>query len=183
VLDGRVASMEYAADGSEHLFNFFEDGSLFLESNLLFEAPAAVWFRTMRASVLSRISLERLFRAMREDPKIGLFLLRSMSYKYYSAMDQIRNFYNYDASWKIMNLLQLMAVNFGSVKGEWVVIDMKITQQTIGNMLGINRVTVGKVLKELMEVELVMIINGKYCVPYSQGIRRHMDSANSGEGA
>jgi CRP-like cAMP-binding protein len=70
-----------------------------------------------------------------------------------------------------------MAANFGTVKDAWVAINIKITQQMIGNMLGINRITVGKVLKELKEVGVIMMVNGQYWVPYSKTIQRHMASS------
>lgn len=45
-------------------------------------------------------------------------------------------------------------------------IDMKITQQFISNMLGINRITVNRALKELRESGRILFINNAYyCVP------------------
>ena len=51
------------------------------------------------------------------EAAFSVALLESMSYKYFSAMDQIRENANRDAPWRVCNLLRLMAAN-GGVKHE-----------------------------------------------------------------
>lgn len=164
VIEGRVMSIEYTADGEEHIFNVFDKGSIFLESNLLFNSPAAVSFQTVIPTELVRINHDDLIQAMQKDVDLSLFLLESMSYKYYSAMDQLRENYNHDALWKVYNLLLLLASNYGKPHGDWIMINFKISQQTLGNHLGMSRITVSKIIKELKEREMVEIVNGYYCI-------------------
>ena len=165
VVHGRVVSMEYMSDGSEHIFNMFEEGSIFLESNLLIDTPAAVYFRTMMPTELIRISRDKMQAAMEADYDLVQFVMASMSYKYYSAMDQLRENYSHDAMWKVYNLLLIFASNFGKPRGDWVMIDLKLSQQMLSNFLGINRVTIGKVMSDLKQMEMVEIVNSFYCVP------------------
>lgn len=165
VVQGRVISMEYTPDGSEHIFNLFEEGSIFLESNLLIDTPAAVHFRTAAPTELVRIDRASMRKAMAADFELVEFVMASMSYKYYSAMDQLRENYSHDAMWKVYNLLLIFAANFGRPRGTWTMIDLKLSQQMLSNFLGINRVTIGKVISELKQMELVQIVNGYYCVP------------------
>jgi len=164
VVEGRVMSLEYTSDGEEHIFNIFDKGSIFLESNLLFSAPSAVDFQTVIPTELVRISRSDLLAAMSENVEISLFLLESMSYKYYSAMDRLRENYNHDAMWRVYNLLLLLASNYGKPRGDWTMIDVKLSQQTLGNHLGMSRITVSKILKELKEKEIVELVNGRYCI-------------------
>ena len=165
VVSGRVISLEYTPEGTMHIFYIFEKGSIFLESNLLTDTPAAISFQTLEATELLRIDKESLYRSMRDNPEISLFLLKSMSYKYYSAMDQVRENYNHSASWRVYNLLSLMASNFGAPRGDdWVKIGFKLSQQMIGDLLGMNRTTVCNIIKELKDSETLEIVNGYYCI-------------------
>jgi predicted HTH transcriptional regulator len=57
----------------------------------------------------------------------------------------------------------LLSTTYGvSGKGKWIKINKKMSHQTIGELLGINRNTVGIVIKELMDKELIVQINGYY---------------------
>ena len=173
LVEGRVLSLEITDDGEEHIFNVFEEGSVFLESNLLANYKADVFFQTVKPTTLVRITKQALHRAMMQDEDIMQLMFVSLSSKYYSAMDQLRESYNHDAVWKVYNMMVLLADSTGKpYHGDWIMIDMKITQQLISSMLGINRITVSRVLKTLREMDLLLQINNSYyCV------RKHDDSS------
>lgn len=165
VISGRVISKEYTSEGTEHIFNIFEDGSLFLESNLLLRAPSAVVFQSMEPCELIRIDRPSLVRAMDEKKEISHFVFESISYKYYSAMDQLRQNYDHDAAWKLYNMLLIMADSYGVPRENgWVQIDLKISQQMLSSLLSVNRVTVSKILREMKEMRLIELVNGYYCI-------------------
>lgn len=167
VMEGQVISQEMTEDGNEHIFNLFEQGSIFLESNVLAGFHVDIHFITTRPTELVRIRPDVLKKAMREDPLIADTVFLSNASKYYSAMDQLRECYNHSAIWKIYNMFVLLAESAGKpYAGGWIMIDMKITQQFISNMLGINRITVNRALKELRESGRILFINNAYyCVP------------------
>ena len=148
VLNGRVISMEYTIDGSERIYNMFEKGSIFLESNLLMCAPSAISFKTMTETDLVSIEREKLIKSMTNNVNIMLFIMESTTYKYYSAMDQLRENFDHDAAWKVY----------------WTKINLKLNQQMLGNLLGMNRVTVSKIIKEMKENGIIQQVNEYYCV-------------------
>ncbi|MBE5955142.1 MAG: Crp/Fnr family transcriptional regulator [Lachnospiraceae bacterium] len=164
VLNGRVISMEYTIDGSERIYNMFEKGSIFLESNLLMCAPSAISFKTMTETDLVRIEREKLIKSMTNNVNIMLFIMESTTYKYYSAMDQLRENFDHDAAWKVYNMFLILASNFGETDGNWTKIHLKLNQQMLGNLLGMNRVTVSKIIKEMKENGIIQQVNEYYCV-------------------
>lgn len=166
MLEGRAISLETTPEGVEHIFNVFEPGSIFLESNVLAGYEADVFFQTVTACELVRIEGGALKRAMCQDEDIFQLVMDSFASKYYSAMDQLRETYNREAVWKVYNMMVLLADGIGKpCFGDWVMIDMKITQQTISSMLGLNRITVSRALKELKDAgKLLIVNNGYYCV-------------------
>jgi len=112
-----------------------------------------------------RIDRESLNKLIATDSKSAISLFRSMAYKYYSAMDQIREGYNHNSMWRVYNLFVLLSASFGEPwEGGWTKISRQMSQQTIGDLLGLSRNTVGIALKELMEKELILFINGYYCI-------------------
>lgn len=166
LLEGRVISLEITEDGTEHVFNVFDEGSVFLESNILCGYKAAVYFQTVKPCELVRISEKSLRSAMTEDPLIMQSVFESFASKYYSAMDQLRDIYNQNATWKVYNILLKLADGIGkSYSDDWVMIDMKITLQFLSGLLGLNRITVSKSLKELRESGRIIQVNQNYyCV-------------------
>jgi len=165
IKEGRVITLEITSNGEMHIFNIFESGSLLLESNLLANYESNIFCQTTMASELVRISEKQLKDGIRNDPDVMQSVFESFASKYYSAMDQLRENYNHDATWKIYNMLMLLAQNQGKpFTDEWVMIDMKITQQFICNMLGLNRITVNRAIKELREKDRLLIVNLHYCV-------------------
>ena len=166
VMEGRVISLELTREGTEHIFNVFEEGSIFLESNVLANYEVDVYFQTIAPTELVRITAQTLREEMLRDPEVMQMVFDSFASKYYSAMDQLRENYNHDALWKVYNMMLLLADGIGKpYYGDWIMIDMKITQQMIGSMLGMNRITVSRVLKELREKEMLLLINtAYYCI-------------------
>ena len=165
LLEGRVISLETTAEGVEHIFNVFEPGSIFLESNVLAGYEVDVFFQTTMPCELVRIAPDILRDTMRRDEDVFQLVMDSFASKYYSAMDQLRETYNSTAVWKVYNMMVLLADGIGKPYfGDWVMIDMKITQQTISSMLGLNRITVNRALKELKDGGKLLNINGYYCV-------------------
>ncbi len=123
----------------------------------------------MEACELVRISRASLAGAMAKDPAVTRFVPESISYKYYSAMDQLRENYDHDATWKLYNMLLIMADNFGAPQPDgWVQIRLKISQQMLSSLLGVNRVTVCKILKDMKEMRLIAQINGYCCIRSSK---------------
>ncbi len=165
VKEGSVITLEITSGGDMHIFNLFEPGSLLLESNLLANYKSAIFCQTTAPTELVRIRAQQLKDGIRSDPNVMDAVFESFASKYYSAMDQLRENYNHDAKWKIYNMLMLLARNLGKpFSDEWMMIDMKITQQFICSMLGLNRVTVNRALKELKEQGSLLIVNSNYCV-------------------
>jgi CRP/FNR family cyclic AMP-dependent transcriptional regulator len=172
VISGCVISLEYTEDGSEHIFNIFEEGSIFLESNLMLGFPSAVYFQTRKPCELARIDRNSLEAAIKRDFAFSVALLESMSYKYFSAMDQIRENADRDAFWRVFNLLRLLAANGGQQRDKWIKIDMKISQQMIANLLCMNRTTVCSILRDLKEQGRIETVNGYYHVRAEEVMNR-----------
>jgi CRP/FNR family transcriptional regulator len=164
VKKGRVITFEFTPTGEERVYNFMEEGSILLEANMLRELPAQVFFRTTVPTDLVCIEREELIQAMKDDFQLTMDIIIALSDKFFSSMDQIRQECSHNAKWKFCNLLLIFADRYGQKYDGKVLIHEKVSQQMLSNLLGINRITAVRIVKELKELRLIEQINGFYCI-------------------
>lgn len=173
VKTGRVVAYEYTVNGEERIYNFNERNSILLEGNVLFGWDSPVSFKTSMKSELVCIDRETLLRAIYEDPEISMDIIQAQATKFMSSMEQIRHTSFHSAAWKICDLLLTFAESYGVPYDGKVLIQEKISQQTLSNLLGINRVTAVRAIKELKDMSLIEQINGYYCIRDISRLQRH----------
>jgi len=175
VKKGRVISYEFTPSGEERVYNFMEEGSLCLEANVLVEKPVPIYFKTAMPSELICIDRAELLSAMASDPQLTFDVLESVSDKFLASMDQIREGYCHNATWKLCNLLFIFADRFGVTYDGKVLIKEKVSQQMLSNLLGINRITTVRIIKELKDLNLIEQINGYYCIRNIEKLKQHQN--------
>lgn len=175
VKKGRIMGYEYTQSGEERIYNFNDEGSVLLEANALLNIPSQVNFKTMKPSILVCISRESLLNAMESDQRITLDIIESISNKFFSSMDQIRQSNCHSVEWKICNMLLIFADRFGALYDGKILITEKISQQMLSNLLGINRITAVRAIKQLKELNLIEQINGHYCIRSIEKLKKHQD--------
>lgn len=164
VKKGRVLSYEICANGEERIYHFYEKNSVFLEDHVLFGEAAAVSFRTDCSTELIRIDKNTLLLALKRDPQLALDLIAASSGKFQSSMEQIRHEKNHSILWKICDLFLTFVDCYGEECMGQIYIREKISQQMISNMLGINRITAVRAIKELKEKGLIGQLEGYYYI-------------------
>lgn len=175
VKTGRVAAYEYTVAGEERIYNFNECNSILLEGNLLFDQISPVNFKTVQESELVCIDKETLMAGIAADPQLSMDIMESLTTKFLSSMDQIRHANYHNASWKICDLLLVFADHYGVSYDGKTLIKEKISQQLLSNLLGINRITAVRAIKELKEMALIEQINGYYCIRDVEQLKIHQE--------
>ena len=175
VKKGRVAAFETTVTGEERIYNFTESNSILLEGNVLFDQESAVNFKTVLPSELILITKEMLLEGISRDPQLSMDIMESISTKFLSSMEQIRHSNFHNAAWKICDLLLIFAEHYGVPYDGKILIKEKISQQLLSNLLGINRVTAVRAIKELKEMALIEQINGYYCIRSLEQLKRHQE--------
>ena len=142
-------ALEYTATDDERYYNFNEEGTLFMEANALLFKPNPVTFVAATDVRLVRISAETFRKALDEDTELCREVMVSLAYKFLAAMDQVREGSQCDVNWKVCNLLLTFADRYGVPYDGKILIKEKISQQVLANLLGINRITMVRAIKEL----------------------------------
>ena len=116
-----------------------------------------------------------LLQGIAHDPQLSMDIMESLSTKFLSAMEQVRHTNFHNAGWKICDLLLIFAEHYGVPYDGKILIKEKISQQLLSNLLGINRVTAVRAIKELKEMALIEQINGYYCIRSLEKLKRHQE--------
>lgn len=175
VKQGRVIGYEYSLTGEERIYNFNEKNSILCEANILFDWESPVSFKTVQPCELVCIDKETLVAAIERDPLISMDIMESMGTKFMSAMEQVRHASFHNAAWKICDLLLIFAEHYGVPYDGKILIKEKVSQQLLSNLLGINRVTAVRAIKDLKDMGLIEQINGYYCIRDKERLRRHQE--------
>lgn len=173
VKSGRVADFEYTINGQERIYNIDEKGSMFLEANLLLNCEVPISFKTITPCELVCIDKNTLIEAAMNDSEVAMDLIQSISVKFISSMEQVRNTNYHNAEWRICELLLDFANTYGVPYDGKILIQEKMSQQLISNLLGLNRITVVRSIKALKEMGLIEQINGLYCIRDMNRLARH----------
>ncbi|MDO4313662.1 MAG: Crp/Fnr family transcriptional regulator [Eubacteriales bacterium] len=164
VISGRVISYEYSEGGEERIYSVNEAKSVLLEENLLFGYEVPVNIRTVTDSELICISRQALLNALSENSEVALDIMQSLSMKLLSSVEQMKCINEHSAMQKVCNLLLIFAERYGVLENGEVIIREKLSQEYISSLLGLNRITVVRVIKELKEQGLVEKKKGCYCL-------------------
>lgn len=172
---GRVASYEYNALGSERVFSINGPGSMILVPSMVITHAVTLSFRTLEPSRLLKIDRRTLGGLIANEPDIAADLICLLSSKLISTIEQYRESGNYSVKWRVCGLLLTLAKQSGVDYDGKLLIQQKISQQSMANRIQANRVTVARVIRELKDLGLVEYINGYYCIRDIERLKRHMD--------
>lgn len=176
VKKGQVLCFELSYEGEQRIYNIMEEGSVFMEECLLFDKPCPVTFRTLTTCELVKIDKCDLKRAFKKDIDVVMDICESMSSKFLSSMELIRFGPHNSAEWKLCKMLVIFAQHNGIEHPDGSVeFRKRISQQMLGDLLGMNRVTVARKIKELKDQGLFIVTeNNRQIIPSIEELERHM---------
>jgi CRP/FNR family transcriptional regulator len=117
----------------------------------------------------------RLYDLIASEPDIAADMIYLLSGKLIATIEQYRESGNYSVKWRLCNLFLTMADQSGIDYDGKVLIQQKISQQSMANQIQANRVTIARNIRELKDLGLIEYINGYYCIRDVARLKRHMD--------
>ena len=174
VKSGRVLGYEITCAGDQRIFNFLEPGSIFLESFVLFDKPCPILFKAVADSELIAIHKCTLKRAFKQDIDVVMDICEALSMKFLASMEDIRTTPQQSAAWMICRLLLNFADHYGEQYNKMILIKENINQQMLADLLGMNRISVTRKLKDLKDCGLIDKSNGFYYICDIDKFRAYM---------
>lgn len=157
VVRGRVKICAHSSEGKELILNIIERGGLFGEIALFDGEP-----RTADAIALEETDLLSLERSkfqplFKENPDLALRLLAVVCKRFRETSEHLEDSLFREAPARLACCLLRLSRAFGKNVDGGTLLDIKLSQQQLGNYVGVSRETVNKQLGEWQRNGLIAI--------------------------
>lgn len=149
IKSGRVSLCRFADDGNVTIFGVLGSGDLFGELAYFAGVARQVDAIADGKASLVRISAPLIERLLANQPEFARWLLKSLSNQLRTALDQIEGERQLSAQQRIVRRLLEMVRREGPT--------LAISQQQLGELIGVSRITSGQVLRRLAQNELISL--------------------------
>lgn len=147
VESGSVSVCRFGADGGVTVYAVLGPGDLFGElahfTGVTRQADAVA----ETDATLVRVDAAAIDRLLGQQPDFARWLLRSLGHQLCVALDRIEGDRHLSAQTRVARMLADMVRRGGP--------DLLITQEALGNLAGLSRISIGQVLAELADVGIV----------------------------
>ena len=168
LIKGSVSVMIKDDEGKEMILSYLGQGDFFGEAGLFEEDQTrSAWVRVKNSCEVAEISYKKFRQLIQVNPEILMLLTGQLARRLQHTSRQMKNLAFLDVTGRIaQTLLNLAKMPEAMTHPEGM--QIKITRQEIGQMVGCSRETVGRIIKMLEDQNLISA-HGKTIVVY--GVR------------
>ena len=165
IVKGSVAVLIKDEEGKEMILSYLNQGDFIGELGLFEEqAERTAWVRAKQACEIAEISYKKFKQLIQVNPEILMKLAAQMAHRLPSTSQTVGNLAFLDVAGRIAQTLLHLAKQPDAMTHPDGM-QIKITRQEIGQIVGCSRETVGRILKMLEEQNLIQA-HGKTIVVY-----------------
>lgn len=139
--------------------------SMIGEALVLLDEPSPICFKTVLPTELICIPRPTFLDILSQNPKLNLMVIESLSKKFLSSMDEVRQMSFYNVTWRICNLLLIFAEYHGEEKDGKIRVKIPLSQDMVSRLLGVNRITTVRIMKKLKDLGIIEQSEGSYWIP------------------
>ncbi|WP_072906999.1 Crp/Fnr family transcriptional regulator [Anaerobranca californiensis] len=171
LIEGAVKLLKSDQFGKEHILKMVPEGSVFGEVVLFLGGNYPATALAVKDSKVAILYNEDLEKQVVSNPLLAINLIKIISTRLRIAQDKIKELALLDAKRRLYNLILRWAEAkcygcTGCIKcikcsNDKIIIDMKLTQQEIAELIGTTRETVTRTLKELKDKGIIEFKKGK----------------------
>jgi CRP/FNR family transcriptional regulator len=176
VKKGRVVCIDYSTKGNEKIEFIMEEKSTFLESTVIFDLPVDAYFKAIEDCELIKIKKEDIMKLLKSDYEVTLFILKSITNKFYASQSQIKNMIFFDTEWRVCKLFLQLVDKYGKKIENKIKLDVNLSGQFISDILGINRITTVRIIKKLKSMNLLEQTDGYYYIKDLDGLKKYQSN-------
>lgn len=165
IVKGSVAVLIKDDEGKEMILSYLNQGDFIGELGLFEEqAERTAWVRAKQACEIAEISYKKFKQLIQVNPEILMKLAAQMAHRLQNTSEKVGNLAFLDVAGRIAQTLLHLAQQPDAMTHPDGM-QIKITRQEIGQIVGCSRETVGRILKMLEEQNLIQA-HGKTIVVY-----------------
>jgi CRP/FNR family transcriptional regulator, cyclic AMP receptor protein len=144
VVSGRVKICIYSSEGKEMVLNIIDRGGLFGEIAVLDGQPRSGDAMALEDTELLVLDRSRLMPFLTANPEIPTRLIAVLCQRLRQTSNALEDALLRDAPSRVARGLLRLAGTFGKQEGSGLRLDVKLSQQQIGNLIGISRESTNK---------------------------------------
>lgn len=165
LIKGSVAVMVKDDEGREMILSYLNEGSFFGEAGLFEEGQTrSAWVKVKASCEVAEISYKKFRQLIQVNPEILMRLTSQLARRLQNTSRQVTNLAFLDVAGRIAQvLLSLSKMPDAMTHPDGM--QIRITRQEIGQMVGCSRETVGRIIKMLEDQNLISA-HGKTIVVY-----------------
>lgn len=165
LIKGSVAVLVKDDEGKEMILSYLSQGEFFGEIGLFEEVKVrTAWVKAKTTCEVAEISYKKFRQLIQVNPEILMYLTEQLARRLQNTSKQVSNLAFLDVTGRIaQTLLHLAKMPEAMTHPEGM--QIKITRQEIGQIVGCSRETVGRILKMLEDQGLISA-HGKTIVVY-----------------
>jgi len=148
VVRGRVKICAYSGEGKELVLNIIGAGGVFGEIALLDGQPRTADAVTLEETDLLVLQRNRFLPFLSASPEITARLFAVLCQRLRQTSEHLEDTLFREAPGRLARGLLRLAATFGRPAGKGVRLDIKLSQQQLGNLIGISRESINKHLGE-----------------------------------
>jgi CRP-like cAMP-binding protein len=160
VVRGRVKICIYSAEGKEMVLNIIDRGGLFGEIAVLDGQPRSADAVAMEDTELLVLERGRLMPFLTANPEIPTRLIAVLCQRLRQTSEALEDALLRDAPSRVARGLLRLSKTFGKPEAGGVKLDIKLSQQQIGNLIGISRESTNKYIVDWTRARTISVNNG-----------------------
>ncbi len=160
VVMGRVKICTYSPDGKELVLNIIDRGSLFGEIALLDGQPRSADAVALEPTELLVLERNRLMPILTSNPDTANRMITVLCQRLRQTSEALEDALLRDAPSRVARGLLRLAATFGRPDGGGTRLDIRLSQQQIGSLIGISRESINKYIVEWTRAGYLTVAGG-----------------------
>ena len=146
---GLVRIYRISDTGTETTFGYVRPGEIFGELAVFSSWPRESYARAVRTSLVWRLPREAIREVLASHPGIGLAITTQVGSRMKRIESRVETLVFRSVPSRVAGMLVELAEDFGRRDGHGIVIDLTISQEELGTLVGASRQAVNVSLREL----------------------------------
>lgn len=159
ILSGRTRHYLLGANGSEKILFVLTAGWFFGENAALLDIPQQYYVMTEDVTELVFIPMENFRSLLHKSSAFNEAILLSQAYKSMMMCHEIESQVFFSSRERLLQLFYFSADASIAHDNKWYALNHNYTQQELGTILGVSRVTISKFVNEFCNEGIIRIVN------------------------
>ena len=164
IVSGRIGITTTSEGGKEIFLNILSPGEVFGEIALLDGKERTAGARALDPAELLRIDQADFLPFLERNPKLSIRLMRVLCERIRWTSDIIEDTIFLDLPHRLAKRLLTLVSQYGKPDREGITIDIKLSQENLGQMLGVTRESVNKGIRALEAQGIIVYEHGSISI-------------------